>query len=41
MVQPQDYLAALKRDWCGGGYWILDGLPNAAWVGTVDGIPVQ
>ena len=40
VVQPQDYLAALKRDWCGGGYWILDGLPNADWVGTVGGIPI-
>lgn len=41
MVQSQDHLAALKRDWRCDGYWILDALSDAAWVGTVDGVPVQ
>lgn len=39
MVQPQDHLAASERDWCCDSYWGLDALPDAAWVGTVDGVP--
>ena len=41
VVQSQDYLAASERDWCCDSYWVLDALPDAAWVGTVDGVSVQ
>lgn len=41
MVQSQDHLAASERDWCCDSHWVLNALPDAAWIGTVDGVPVQ
>ena len=41
VVQPQNYLAAIKRNWHDSGHWLSGALPAAPWAGALDGVSVQ
>ena len=40
VVQSKDCLAAIERDWRGGGYWISSFVPDAYGAGDLDGVSV-
>ena len=40
MVQSQDYLAALKRNWRGDGHWLSGTMRNAYGIRALDGVSV-